>query len=187
MFLRSPSGTSFSSPLVAKVSTFLLTGTDSPVRAASSTFMLAHSIIRESAGTQFCFIQGKVWNDEELDGIEKRINNTRRNWLYYVFQSRLKKQHPELADEANADELHMQTSLMLEDTLAQLQPMVIPEEHRQVYRTIGGSPHLDGSVTIFGEVVEGLDIVEKISLVETDKNDRPLQDVIVLKTKVFQK
>lgn len=142
---------------------------------------------RESAGTQFCFIQGKVWNDEELDGIEKRINNTRRNWLYYVFQSRLKKQHPELADEANADELHMQTSLMLEDTLAQLQPMVIPEEHRQVYRTIGGSPHLDGSVTIFGEVVEGLDIVEKISLVETDKNDRPLQDVIVLKTKVFQK
>lgn len=142
---------------------------------------------RESAGTQFCFIQGKIWNDEELDGIEKRINNTRRNWLYYVFQSRLKKQHPELADEANADELHMQTSLMLEDTLAQLQPMVIPEEHRQVYRTIGGSPHLDGSVTIFGEVVEGLDIVEKISLVETDKNDRPLQDVIVLKTKVFQK
>ncbi len=142
---------------------------------------------RESAGTQFCFIQGKVWNDEELDGIEKRINNIRRNWLYYVFQSRLKKQHPELADEANADELHMQTSLMLEDTLAQLQPMVIPEEHRQVYRTIGGSPHLDGSVTIFGEVVEGLDIVEKISLVETDKNDRPLQDVIVLKTKVFQK
>lgn len=81
----------------------------------------------------------------------------------------MKKQHPELADEANADELHMQTSLMLEDTLAQLQPMVIPEEHRQVYRTIGGSPHLDGSVTIFGEVVEGLDIVEKISLVETDK------------------
>ena len=65
--------------------------------------------------------------------------------------------------------------------------MVFPEEHRQVYRTIGGSPHLDGSVTIFGEVVEGLDIVEKISLVETDKNDRPLQDVIVLKTKVFQK
>ena len=56
---------------------------------------------RESAGTQFCFIQGKVWNDEELDGIEKRINNTRRNWLYYVFQSRLKKQHPELADEEN--------------------------------------------------------------------------------------
>ena len=142
---------------------------------------------RESAGTQFCFIQGKVWNDEELDGIEERINNTRRNWLYYVFQSRLKKQHPELADEAHADELHMQASLLLEDTLAQLKPLVIPEEHRQVYRTVGGSPHLDGSVSIFGEVVEGFDIVEKISLVETDKNDRPLQDVIILKTKVFQK
>lgn len=48
-------------------------------------------------------------------------------------------------------------------------------------------PHLDGSVTIFGEVVEGLDIVEKMSLVKTDKNDRPVRDVVIKSTKVFQK
>ena len=142
---------------------------------------------RRSAGTQFCFIQGKKWTDEELDGIEERINNTRRTWLYYKFQARLKQENPTLAQTDMADELHMQTTLLVEDTLSTLEPMRIPEEHREVYRTLGGSPHLDGSVTIFGEVVEGLDIVEKISLVETDKNDRPLQDVIVLKTKVFQK
>ena len=42
-------------------------------------------------------------------------------------------------------------------------------------------------MTIFGEVVEGLDIVEKMSLVETDKNDRPVKDVVILSTKVFQR
>ena len=49
---------------------------------------------RRSAGTQFCFIQGKKWTDEELDGIEERINNTRRTWLYYKFQTRLKQENP---------------------------------------------------------------------------------------------
>ena len=65
--------------------------------------------------------------------------------------------------------------------------MTIPAEHREVYKNWGGSPHLDGSVSIWGEVVEGFDIVEKMSLVPTDENDRPLEDVIILKTKVFNK
>ena len=67
----------------------------------------------------------------------------------------------------------------MEDTLAVLGPVVIPVERREIYKTIGGVPHLDGSVTIFGEVVEGFDIVEKISVVKTDKNDRPLHDVMI--------
>lgn len=140
---------------------------------------------RASAGTQFCFIQGKVWEDEELDQMEERINNTRRNWLYYKFVKRLKQQDKSLATPEKAAELHMQASLMVEDTLATLAPMEIPAAHREVYKTQGGSPHLDGSVTVFGEVIEGLDVVEKMSEVETDKNDRPLKDVIVLSTKVF--
>ena len=54
----------------------------------------------------------------------------------------------------------------------------------EVYKTIGGTPHLDGQYTVFGEVVEGLDIVEKIQAVETDKNDRPLEDIRILKATV---
>ncbi len=51
---------------------------------------------------------------------------------------------------------------------------------RQVYKTIGGTPHLDGQYTVFGEVVEGIDIVEKIQMVTTDEHDRPLVDVRIL-------
>ncbi len=54
----------------------------------------------------------------------------------------------------------------------------------EVYKTIGGTPHLDGQYTVFGEVVEGLDVVEKIQQVKTDKNSRPLEDIRILKATV---
>ena len=56
----------------------------------------------------------------------------------------------------------------------------------ETYKTIGGTPHLDGQYTVFGEVTQGLDIVERIMQVETDKNDRPLKDVRILKVKIIR-
>lgn len=50
-------------------------------------------------------------------------------------------------------------------------------EQREVYKTIGGAPHLDQGYTVFGEVYEGLSIVDSIASVKTDHNDRPLKDV----------
>ena len=59
-------------------------------------------------------------------------------------------------------------------------------ELREVYKTLGGTPHLDGQYTVYGEVVEGLDIVEKIQAVETDANDRPVEDVKIIKAEVIE-
>lgn len=145
---------------------------------------------RASAGTQFCFMQGKVMTDEELDKTEIRINDIRRNWLYHKFKKELIGANPSLAEESNAELLDSEVSVMVMDTLEVLGPYVIPEAHREVYRTIGGAPHLDGSVTIFGEVVEGQDVVEKMSLVETEGAENfnwPKEPVWVISTKVFQK
>ena len=55
-------------------------------------------------------------------------------------------------------------------------------EMREVYKTIGGTPHLDGQYTVWGEVVKGLDVVDAIQRVPTDANDRPLEDVRILRT-----
>lgn len=55
-------------------------------------------------------------------------------------------------------------------------------EMREVYKTVGGTPHLDGQYTVWGEVVDGLDVVDTIQRVPTDANDRPLEDVRILRT-----
>jgi len=60
----------------------------------------------------------------------------------------------------------------------------ISPEKREVYRTSGGTPHLDMQYTVFGEVLKGMDIVEGISITETDQNDRPLKDIVIISTKV---
>jgi len=53
----------------------------------------------------------------------------------------------------------------------------IPENHRQIYRTTGGTPFLDMSYTVFGEVISGFDVLDKINHLQTDENNRPLQNV----------
>jgi cyclophilin family peptidyl-prolyl cis-trans isomerase len=53
----------------------------------------------------------------------------------------------------------------------------IPVDQREVYKTIGGTPQLDQSYTVFGQVVKGMEVIDRIAALKTDKNDRPLQDV----------
>ena len=59
-------------------------------------------------------------------------------------------------------------------------------EVREAYKSTGGTPHLDGQYTVFGEVVEGLDVVDKIQWVETDKNGRPLNDIRIIKATIVK-
>ncbi len=57
-------------------------------------------------------------------------------------------------------------------------------EMREMYKTVGGTPHLDGQYSVFGEVVEGMDVLERIQQAPTDPNDRPLEDIRILKATV---
>ncbi|PIE87629.1 MAG: hypothetical protein CSA04_06050 [Bacteroidetes bacterium] len=77
-------------------------------------------------------------------------------------------------EELNAKIIALEPELdkMFSDTDWKISPEV-----REAYTTVGGIPHLDGQYTVFGEVVEGLDVIDKIAAVQTGAADRPVKDV----------
>ena len=73
----------------------------------------------------------------------------------------------------------------MEFTENRLNLQLTPEQ-REAYMTIGGTPHLDGTYTVFGEIVDGLDVVERIQAAATDDADRPLQPIYILRATVVR-
>lgn len=83
-------------------------------------------------------------------------------------------------DDASLDKLQQRIDQMTQGTVK------LTPEIREVYKTLGGTPHLDGSHTVFGEVVEGLEVVERIEKAATDDHDRPLKDIRVVRATVVK-
>ena len=71
--------------------------------------------------------------------------------------------------------------------LRMAEPFKYTEEQRIAYKTFGGTPHLDGQYTVFGEVVEGFDVLQKISEVETGRSDRPVEDIRIINMKIVKR
>lgn len=139
---------------------------------------------RRSSGSQFYIVQGRVANDEELTQTEVNIS---RQPLQGMFNRAFAEKLQALQAQGlpvNRDSLvgEVQQSVMAE--WERMEKFAYSPEQREVYKTGGGTPFLDGAYTVFGEVTEGLDVVDKIAGVETQPGDRPTQDVLILKMAV---
>jgi peptidylprolyl isomerase len=138
-----------------------------------------------SSGTHFYIVQGTVLNDEDLAAAEMKINSGIRQALF----NRLIKQ---IADSALKSGVPMtesavqdQASVRMFNYLTSVPAYKIPEEHMSVYKSIGGVPRLDQTYTVFGEVLEGMDVVDKIAAVATDASDKPMNDIKIIKIKII--
>ncbi|HOU98701.1 MAG TPA: peptidylprolyl isomerase [Bacteroidales bacterium] len=140
---------------------------------------------KASSGSQFYIVQGKVFTNDELNYLEQKINGTKKNqllgqmmntpeysWLKTKLDSMIKSGNPNAVQD-----FINETSAIAEKELNKAGRFHFTPEQRKLYTTIGGAPHLDGSYTVFGEVIEGMNVVDSIASVSRDKNDRPINDI----------
>lgn len=133
---------------------------------------------KESSGCQFYLVQGKTYTDKELDQMEQQMNGPAMQKRFME----LKKQNwPRIQEMVqNKDSIGLQK--MQDQFIAQIQQEFAGKTRlsaaaREAYKTIGGTPFLDGEYTVFGEVVEGLEVIDKIAAVKCGAADRPEKDV----------
>lgn len=139
----------------------------------------------ESSASQFYIVMGKKRTLEDLKKYEERINKTHYNNCARAFMKtdegkKLKQEYNRLKASEKTDSSAMINSKIEE--LIKKEHLKVPEykfnkDQVEAYTSIGGTPHLDGTYTVFGEVIEGLQIIDKIAGVKTDKRDRPLEDL----------
>ena len=149
---------------------------------------------KKSSGCQFYIVQGKVYSNKDLDHIEEQHNASVKqkmlnDWLKSDDSRADQEALTRLQRARNFAAFNHYCDSLVEHLVAtnpDAKLFKFSPEQRKTYTTVGGAPFLDGDYTVFGEVVEGLDIIDSIAAVETDRNDRPLNDVM-MKMRIVKK
>jgi peptidyl-prolyl cis-trans isomerase B (cyclophilin B) len=135
---------------------------------------------RRSSGSQFYIIQGKVYSKEELVTDMKLLSETFFKYIQLGSNVELKEKYSELYEAKEFDALN---KMMLDEkrNLEQffgvnLEKPITPQQV-EAYTTVGGTPHLDDEYTVFGKVIQGLEVMEKIAEEKTGPRDKPINPV----------
>lgn len=142
---------------------------------------------RKSSGSQFYIVTGKKFAPAQLDAMEKKAVMQKKQAVF----DRLSQEYRDSImsmrrnrDYAGLDALRDKLAAETEKLTAN-DSTFYTQEQRDTYVREGGTPHLDGGYTVFGRVLSGMDVVDKIQKVETDGNDRPLEDVRIISATVL--
>jgi cyclophilin family peptidyl-prolyl cis-trans isomerase len=149
---------------------------------------------KASSGSQFYIVQGKIVTDTQLEQMEQRANQSEQQKLVRECITRPEnvKLYQEVdslqrcGDRAGLNALVQEILKDLEEEGIKTEGFHYTDEQKAVYRTIGGTPHLDGGYTVFGEITEGFDVIDKLAAVPTAGASKPVQNVS-MKIKILDK
>lgn len=144
---------------------------------------------RESSGCQFYIVTGRKFREAQLLDMVAQKNNYRVKEIFSQLMAKHSKEFFKMRKAQDKEGmLVLQDSLQAqayEEAKKEEKPLFTPEQIT-AYSTIGGAPHLDGEYTIFGQVVEGMETVEKIESAPTGRADRPVENIRILKVTVLE-
>ena len=149
---------------------------------------------KRSSGSQFYIVQGQKYNDEQLTQMEAQsemnmVGPFIRLFIQNPENESFKKEIEDLQkanNKAGLDSISKVIVNIIKKEHPEIKILKYTEKQRELYKTIGGTPHLDGAYTVYGEVIEGMEIIDKIAAVKTEKGDRPVDDVKIVSVKVVK-
>ena len=142
---------------------------------------------KASSGCQFYIVTGRKFTEPQLLGMENKINEQREEALFdSLARQHMKEIYKMRKAGDNAGLLELQDTLEAQarELADKEEKFRFTPEQIKAYSTVGGAPHLDGSYTVFGEVTEGMEVVENIEIANTNRADRPVENIRILKASI---
>lgn len=144
---------------------------------------------RRSSGSQFYIVTGRKYRESELRDMEKQLQQQEEQSIFNTLCMENRELIVRMQND-NDDEGLMKLQKQLNEKLDSIVSLKgkfhFTDEQVKTYEKVGGTPFLDNQYTVFGEVIEGMEIVDKIQKVRTDENDRPEDDVMIISTEVVK-
>lgn len=140
---------------------------------------------RESSGSQFYLVYGKVYTPQELKQMEKQMSMQQEQSIFNKLVQQNRAQILELRKARNQAGLQELQDQLIAETKKQMKELPAPKftpEQQEAYTTIGGTPFLDNQYTVFGEVESGMEVVAEIQQCATLSADRPKEDISMTMT-----
>ena len=135
---------------------------------------------KQSSASQFYILQGRVFRPSELDTLLMKLEDNRKNSMMQARMMAIEPELNQLKAEGKQAELMAKIQAIRDSVRVEadrLAPLTFSEEQRKAYTTIGGYPSLDNNYTIYGEVMEGMEVVDSIASQPTNPGDRPQKDI----------
>ena len=142
---------------------------------------------KASSGCQFYIVTGRKFTEPQLLGMENKINEQHEEALFdSLARQHMKEIYKMRKAGDNAGLLELQDALEAQarELADKEEKFRFTPEQIKAYSTVGGAPHLDGSYTVFGEVTEGMEVVENIEIAKTNRADRPVENIRILKASI---
>lgn len=138
---------------------------------------------KASSASQFYIVTGKVYSEGEIKQLEKQKESRLKQAIFNRLQNENKTTIMQYYKSGDKDSLAIMRDTLIGkteiETEKRKEETKLTAQQREAYTTVGGVPFLDNEYTVYGEVTEGIEIVDKIQKVKTNSSDRPLENIII--------